>query len=177
MNKAKLNTIPVWTNSLDPDELDLDFIREEYGEDCANNPEWLAQYAYDCNSDYMHDLVDEFKCMEGRHIVAIIKGQKWDGNYLSVLPVNGGMRGILTLGGGNYDSEFFLDRWNFKALFHHHDGCHSILFREVKPEWADDVREIMYRIQITKKQNVLKQKINRYTKTLRPYFCNVWGIK
>lgn len=170
------NHVFVWSNTPDPDTIDKDFIRAEYGPEYANDDTWLAQYAYDCNHDYCDDLCKEFEELNGLPIIAIWNRQVWNGRYFTYSLTHHGMLDILMSGGGNYDAEFYLNRFDLRGSFHHHDGCHDVLFRVVKDKY--DPLDVMDRLERVKDyEPTHKQYITNYTRTLRPYFVEKWGIK
>lgn len=122
--------------------------------------------------NYQHDdlLVNMNVRTEGEIIVFADLGL-WDGR-----------RTGYKLGGHNIADQFYsdndyskwyIDRYDLKYTGVHHDGRNYYKYREIKP----DLSEVQYENLMAKlDEGLSSQDMTRYTRSLRPYFKEVYGI-
>lgn len=72
---------------------------------------------------------------------------------------------------GDYECEWYADRFNVRLRAAHHDGTHHLVFRYVESaEKMDEICEKIYDGKITTEKQLF-----RVTKSIRPFVAKIYG--
>lgn len=110
--------------------------------------------------------------LDGR-VVAIGQIQKWNGLRQGYMVSNEykNLNDILRMGNEDRNTVYY-DRYNVYKRAIHHDGTNIILFREIREN--RDVYKFLTMVYSGKPLS--SRIINYYTKSLRPYIKQVYGV-
>ena len=112
------------------------------------------------------------KELDGR-ILAIANMGLWNGRRAGYKILGHNLNEVLTSTIGCDDKEIYCDAYNVCALGYHHDGYNTVEFREIRED--RDIDRLLNKIYMN--EPVTRKEINYYTKSLRPYIKEVYGIK
>ena len=141
-------------NDLNPDDEDLDeFINRELDF-------WLEDEHFNLDRP----------CGD---ILVIADLGLWDGRRSGYKIIKGGkLNNIFDVLGSDYNHyKFYCDRYDVKAILHHHDGTHYLTFREIKPN--KNIQGLLDKLYDDKE--VWQKEITRLTKSLKPLVSKVYG--
>lgn len=112
-----------------------------------------------------------FRIIDGR-ILAIANIGKWYGRRTGYKILGNNLNEVLTCEIGCDEKEIYCDAYNVYATGYHHDGRNNVEFREIREDRnIENLTDKIYSgIPVTRKE------INYYTKSLRPYVKQVYGI-
>lgn len=113
-----------------------------------------------------------YKVLDGR-ILAIANMGLWNGRRSGYKILGNNLNEVLTCGIGCDEKEIYCDAYNVCALGYHHDGYNTVEFREIRED--RDIDKLLNKIY--NNEEVTCREINYYTKSLRPYIKEVYGIK
>lgn len=113
-----------------------------------------------------------YKVLDGR-ILAIANMGLWNGRRAGYKILGNNLNEVLTSTIGCDDKEVYCDAYNVCALGYHHDGYNTVEFREIRED--RDIDRLLNKIY--NNEEVTRREINYYTKSLRPYIKEVYGIK
>lgn len=112
------------------------------------------------------------KQLDGR-ILAIADMGLWYGRRTGYKILGHNLNEVLTSSIGCDDKEIYCDGRNVLAKGYHHDGTNYVEFREIREDRnIDTLLEKLYN-----NEEVSRKEINYYTRSLRPYVKQVYGIK
>lgn len=113
-----------------------------------------------------------YKELDGR-ILAIASMGLWNGRKSGYKILGHNLNEVLTCGIGCDEKEVYCDAYNVYAEGYHHDGRNYVEFREIRED--RDIDRLLNKIY--NNEEVTRREINYYTKSLRPYIKEVYGIK
>ena len=112
-----------------------------------------------------------FRTLDGR-ILAIADMGLWYGRRTGYKILGNNLNEVLTCGIGCDEKEIYCDGRNVLATGYHHDGRNHVEFREIREDRnIDNLLNKLYN-----NEEVTRREINYYTKSLRPYVKQVYGI-
>ena len=112
-----------------------------------------------------------YRILDGR-ILAIADMGLWNGRRSGYKILGNNLNEVLTCGIGCDEKEIYCDSYNVLARGYHHDGTNYVEFRELKENTNYDVLlEKLYN-----NEEVTREDVRKYTKSLRPYVKQVFGI-
>lgn len=111
------------------------------------------------------------KELNGR-IIAIASMGLWNGRKSGYKILGNNLNEVLTSTIGCDEKEVYCDTYNVYAEDYHHDGRNYVEFREIREDRnIDNLLNKLYN-----NEEVTRREINYYTKSLRPYIKQVYGI-
>ena len=111
------------------------------------------------------------KKLDGR-ILCIADMGLWNGRKSGYKILGNNLNEVLTCGIGCDEKEVYCDGRNVLAKGYHHDGRNYVEFREIRED--RNIENLLDKIYSG--QEVTRREINYYTKSLRPYVKEVYGI-
>ena len=112
-----------------------------------------------------------YRQLDGR-ILAIADMGLWNGRRTGYKILGNNLNEVLTCGIGCDEKEIYCDGRNVLATGYHHDGRNNVEFREIREDRnIDNLLNKRYN-----NEEVTRKEINYYTKSLRPYVKQVYGI-
>lgn len=112
-----------------------------------------------------------YRQLQGR-ILCIADLGLWNGRRSGYKILGNNLNEVLTCGIGCDEKEVYCDAYNVRATGYHHDGSNSVEFREIREDKnIDNFLEKLYN-----NEEVTRREINYYTKSLRPYIKQVYGV-
>ena len=112
-----------------------------------------------------------YRKLDGR-ILCIASMGLWNGRRTGYKILGNNLNEVLTCGIGCDEKEIYCDAYNVLAKGYHHDGSNSVEFREIREDRnIDNLLNKLYN-----NEEVTRREINYYTKSLRPYVKQVYGI-
>lgn len=128
------------------------------------------EYNFLSNTDYEDERTNLHKVLDGR-ILCIADLGLWNGRRTGYKVLGYNLRDILSQAQGDY-YKVYADRYTVRAIDPHHDGTNYYEFRELREDRNyDKLLSKLYN-----NEEVTRQEINYYTKSLRPYIKEVYGI-
>ena len=134
--------------------------------------EQVTQRVYDDIDLFFDDEQSNlFKILDGR-ILCIADMGLWNGRRTGYKILGNNLNEILTTGIGCDEKEIYCDAYNVYAQGYHHDGRNHVEFREIREDRnIDNLTDKLYSgIPVTRRE------INYYTKSLKPYIKEIFGI-
>lgn len=113
-----------------------------------------------------------YKILDGR-ILAIANMGLWNGRRAGYKILGNNLNEVLTSTIGCDDKEVYCDAYNVCAIGYHHDGYNTVEFREIRED--RDIDRLLNKIY--NNEEVTRREINYYTKSLRKYVKQIYGIK
>lgn len=157
----------IWSNRNLNIEDWKDFLEEEY----PDVDDVYEQYRIieDLNTLYFEDeYVNLNQEIDGRILVVADLGF-WNGRKQGYKILNRNVNNILTTG-EDY-TEWYGDGYNIKATAVHHDGTNYYEYRVIRED--RDIDKLLYAIY--NGEEISRQKLNYYTKSLYPYVAKIYG--
>ena len=112
-----------------------------------------------------------FKILDGR-ILCIADMGLWNGRRSGYKILGNNLNEVLTCGIGCDEKEVYCDAYNVYAQGYHHDGRNYVEFREIREDRnIDNLLNKLYN-----NEEVTRREINYYTKSLKPYIKQIYGI-
>lgn len=111
------------------------------------------------------------KRLEGR-VLAIADLGLWNGRRTGYKILGDDLSGILSCGIGCDEVQVYADRYNVYAKGYHHDGTNFVEFRELREDRNYD----NLLCKLYNQEPVSRQMVNYYTKSLRPYLKEIYGV-
>lgn len=162
----------IWS-SLDRDVEDWQECFNEFCEINELDKDKLDIYEYinDTLAEYFQDERGYLNVPCGDILVIADLGL-WDGHHSAYKIIRTGkVNGILSVNTMD-DAEFYCDQYNVCADIYHHDGCNHLEFREIKKGVnIQPLVDMLYN-----QEEVSRETIRRYTKSMRPYIKKVYGF-
>lgn len=112
-----------------------------------------------------------YRNLTGR-VIAIANMGLWNGRCSGYKILGNNLNEVLTCGIGCDEKEVYCDAYNVKAEGYHHDGRNFVEFREIRE--ARDIDALLTKIYNNEK--ISRSTLNYYTKSLRPYVKEVYGV-
>lgn len=165
----------IWSNR----NLNIDDWRDVYREFCKmndidisnKNDDDIYDFMYETNNDYLEDERMNLNISTEGRILVIADLGLWNRRrngykICNICNVNQ----IFSCIQGDY-VEYYFDGHNIKASDSHHDGTNYYEFREIR----EDTSFIKLLNAILNGEDVTRQMINRYTRSLGRYCKQVYG--
>lgn len=111
------------------------------------------------------------KQLDGR-ILAIASMGLWNGRKSGYKILGNNLNEVLTSSIGCDEKEVYCDVYNVLAKGYHHDGENYVEFREIREDRNIDT----LLNKIYENEPITRREINYYTRSLRPYVKQVYGI-
>lgn len=150
------------------------FMEEECSEEYPNgvNEDNVTDQVYEwIDMDFDDETLNLNKKLDGR-ILAIADMGLWNGRRTGYKILGNNLNEVLTCGIGCDEKEVYCDGRNVLATGYHHDGRNHVEFREIREDRnIDNLLDKLYN-----NEEVTRQEINYYTRSLRPYVKQVYGI-
>lgn len=121
-----------------------------------------------CFEDVQSNL---FRILNGR-ILCIAGMGLWNGRRTGYKILGNNLNEVLTSSIGCDEKEVYCDTYNVYAQGYHHDGRNYVEFREIRED--RNIENLLDKIYSGKE--VTRRDINYYTRSLRPYVKEVYGI-
>ena len=112
-----------------------------------------------------------YRVLNGR-ILCIADMGLWNGRRSGYKILGNNLNEVLTCGIGCDDKEIYCDGYNVLAKGYHHDGRNYVEFREIRED--KDIEPLLEKLY--NNEPVSRAEIRKYTKSLRPYVKQVYGI-
>ena len=134
--------------------------------------EQVTQRVYDDIDLFFDDEQSNlFKILDGR-ILCIADMGLWNGRRTGYKILGNNLNEILTTGIGCDEKEIYCDAYNVYAQGYHHDGRNHVEFREIRED--RNIENLLDKI--FSNQPISRREINYYTKSLKPYIKEIFGI-
>ncbi len=151
-----------------------EFLEEEYSEDYPNGVDdsRVTDEVYDrIDMEFGDEQSNLFKILDGR-IICIANMGLWNGRRTGYKILGNNLNEVLTCGIGCDEKEVYCDAYNVYAQGYHHDGRNSVEFREIREDRnIDNLLDKLY-----SNEEVTRREINYYTRSLRPYIKEIYGV-
>ena len=174
----KHNVIFKTYNMYTLDELeDMEKHARETLEDWADEDEEISdsdveQRVYDdIDTFYDDEVMNLNKKLSGR-VIAIADLGLWHGRVTGYKILGNNLNEVVQFSLSCDDREVYCDAYNVRATGHHHDGTNYVLFRELRED--RDVDKFLDKIY--NNEEIGTNTLNYYTKSLRPYVAEIYGI-
>ena len=174
----KHNVIFKTYNMYTLDELeDMEKHARETLEDWADEDEEISdsdveQRVYDdIDMFYDDEVMNLNKKLSGR-VIAIADLGLWHGRVAGYKVLGNNLNEVVQFSLSCDDREVYCDAYNVRATGHHHDGTNYVLFRELRED--RDVDKFLDKIY--NNEEIGTNTLNYYTKSLRPYVAEIYGI-
>ena len=120
---------------------------------------------------YDDEISNLYRVLDGR-ILAIADMGLWNGRRTGYKILGNNLNEVISCGIGCDDKEIYCDGFNVLAKGYHHDGTNYVEFREIREDRnIDTLLDKIYN-----NEEVTRKEINYYTRSLRPYVKQVYGI-
>lgn len=126
----------------------------------------------DINMWFEDEESNLYKVLDGR-ILAIANMGLWNGRRTGYKILGNNLNEVLTSTIGCDEKEVYCDAYNVYAEGYHHDGRNYVEFREIRED--RDIDRLLNKIY--NNEEVTRREINYYTKSLRKYVKQIYGIK
>lgn len=123
------------------------------------------------NAWYDDENSNLYKKLDGR-VIAIADIGTWRGRFTGYKILGNNLNDILWSMGSCEDFRVTVDRYTVKATGHHHDGTNYVEYRELR----EDRNYANFLEKLYDQEPVTRQEIRYYTKSLRPYIKEVYGM-
>ena len=164
----------IWSNR----NLDIEDWREAYEEFLEMNDiekevitdTDIYDFMHETNADYLDDERMNLNVETEGRILIIANLGLWHGRKPGYrILSNRNVNAILFY---NYDyAEFYGEGKDIRGIEDHHDGTNTYLYREIREDRnIDNLLEAIY-----SGEEISRQKLNYYTKSLYPYVAKVYG--
>lgn len=119
---------------------------------------------------YEDEKLNLNKTLNGR-VIAIASIGRWNGRCSGYKLFGNNLNEVLYFGNCD-DINVYCDSYNIKSEMYHHDGTHLIEYRELK----EDTNYNILLDKLYNQEEVTREDIRRYTKSLRPYVKEIYGF-
>lgn len=157
---------------------EMEQAEKEYLEEYENTEE--GEYSDQNITDRIYDSINVWfddetynlnKTLNGR-ILAIADLGLWNGRRTGYKILGNNLKEVLTSTIGCDEKEVYCDGRNVYAHGYHHDGSNSVEYREIREDRnIENLLEKIYN-----NEPITRKEINYYTKSLRPYIKQIYGI-
>lgn len=112
-----------------------------------------------------------YKELDGR-ILAIANMGLWNGRRAGYKVLGTNLNEVLTSGIGCDEKKVYYDGYNVCALGYHHDGYNTVEYREIRED--RDIDKLLNKIYMN--EPITRKEINYYTRSLRSYVKDIYGV-
>lgn len=167
----------IWSNM----DLNVDDWRDGYkeyleinglDEEDADNEYKLLNWMHETNADYLDDEIANLnKRLDGR-ILAIGDLGLWYGRRNGYKILGNNLNEIFNINESGFDvAEFYSDGHDILGRECHHDGTNYFTFRMIREDRnVDNLLDAIY-----SGEEISKQKLNYYTKSIHEDVANIYG--
>ena len=148
----------------------LNLLNNEFTEEEITE-EQISQEVYDdIDISFEDEQYNLSRVLNGR-ILAIADMGLWNGRRSGYKILGNNLNEVLTCEIGCDEKEIYCDQYNVLAKGYHHDGTNYVEFRELKEDTNyQNLLNTLYN-----NEEVTREDIRKYTKSLRPYIKQVYG--
>lgn len=125
----------------------------------------------DIDLSFEDETINLNKQLNGR-ILAIADMGLWNGRRTGYKILGNNLNEVITCGIGCDEKEIYCDAYNVRARGYHHDGSNEVEFREIRED--KDIEPLLEKIY--NQEPFSRAEINRYTRSLRPYIKEIYGV-
>ena len=111
------------------------------------------------------------KCLNGR-VIAIADLGLWNGRKQGYKVLSNNLNEVVSSTIGCDEKEVYCDAYNVRAVGYHHDGRNYVLYRELREDRNID----NFLDKIYSGEEISSSTLNYYTRSLRPYIKDIYGI-
>ena len=126
---------------------------------------------FQIDQNFEDETINLDKNLDGR-ILAIANMGLWNGRRAGYKILGNNLNEILTAGIGCDEKEVYCDQYNVCAYGYHHDGYNTVEYREIRED--RNIENLLNKLY--NNEEVTRKEINYYTKSLRPYIKEIYGI-
>lgn len=148
-----------------------EFLSEVYPEIEQTEENVIQEIYHDIDVSFEDAESNLFKILDGR-ILCIADLGFWNGRRSGYKILGNNLNEILTTGIGCDEKEIYCDAYNVYAQGYHHDGRNYVEFREIRED--RNIENLTDKI--FSNQPITRREINYYTRSLRPYIKEIFGI-
>ena len=148
-----------------------EFLSEVYPEIEQTEENVIQKIYQDIDVSFDDSEIELNKQLDGR-ILAIASMGLWNGRKSGYKILGNNLNEVLTSSIGCDEKEVYCDAYNVYARGYHHDGRNNVEFREIRED--RNIENLLDKIYSGKE--VTRREINYYTRSLRPYVKQVYGI-
>lgn len=125
----------------------------------------------DIDFSFDAEKCDLNKELNGR-ILCIADLGSWNGRFSGYKILGNNLNEVLSSSIGCDEKEVYCDAYNVYATGYHHDGSNSVEFREIREDRnIENLTDKIY-----SGQPITRREINYYTKSLKPYVKEIFGV-
>jgi ribosomal protein L20A (L18A) len=149
-------------------------VKELLEEDAVENitEEKITDEVYFQIDQYFDDeRLNLDKKLDGR-ILCIADMGLWNGRRSGYMILGNNLNEVLTCGIGCDEKEVYCDGRNVLAKGYHHDGRNYVEFREIRED--RNIENLLTKLY--NNEEVTRKEINYYTRSLRPYVKQIYGV-
>jgi hypothetical protein len=149
-------------------------VKELLEEDAVENitEEKITDEVYFQIDQYFDDeRLNLDKKLDGR-ILCIADMGLWNGRRSGYKILGNNLNEVLTCGIGCDEKEVYCDGRNVLAKGYHHDGRNYVEFREIRED--RNIENLLTKLY--NNEEVTRKEINYYTRSLRPYVKQIYGV-
>lgn len=153
------------------EEVCKEFLSEVYPEMEQTEENITDEIYFRIDQWFDDERLNLSKKLDGR-IIAIASMGLWNGRKSGYKMLGNNLNEVLTSTIGCDEKEVYCNAYNVYAQGYHHDGRNHVEFREIREDRnIDNLLNKLY-----SNEEVTRREINYYTKSLRPYIKQVYGI-
>ena len=144
---------------------------ESYGEE-AITEDMIQQKVYEDIDMSFRDEIENLDKKLPNNIIAIADMGLWNGRVQGYKVLGNNLNEVVSSTIGCDEKEVYCDAYNVRAAGYHHDGRNYVLYRELREDRnIDNFLEKIYN-----NETISSSTLNYYTKSLRPYIKDIYGI-
>lgn len=144
---------------------------ESYGEEAITDSMIQQKIYEDIDMSFEDELLNLNKKLPN-NIIAIADMGLWNGRVQGYKILGNNLNEVVSSTIGCDEKEVYCDAYNVRAVGYHHDGRNYVLYRELREDRnIDNFLEKIYN-----NETISSSTLNYYTKSLRPYVHEVYGI-
>lgn len=132
----------------------------------------IQQEVYDNIDMFFEDELLNLSKKLPNNIIAIADMGLWNGRVQGYKILGNNLNEVVSSTIGCDEKEVYCDAYNVRATGYHHDGRNHVLFRELREDRNID----NFLNKIYNNETISSSTLNYYTKSLRPYVQEVYGI-
>ena len=132
----------------------------------------IQQEVYENIDMFFEDEIGNLDKKLPNNIIAIADMGLWSGRVQGYKVLGNNLNEVVSSTIGCDEKEVYCDAYNVRAVGYHHDGRNYVLYRELREDRnIDNFLEKIYN-----NETISSSTLNYYTKSLRPYIKDIYGI-
>lgn len=144
---------------------------EEFYADEEITDEKVQDFVYSqIDSDYDDERINLNRELDGR-VLCIANLGLWNGRRSGYKILGTNLKDVLYNIACD-EVKIYADQYNIKAEGYHHDGSHYVEYREIRED--RNIQNLLDKLYMG--EPVSRSEVNYYTKSLRPYLEEIYGI-